>query len=70
MTDLFEWSFVSYVIMISMTALKRIDMTRETKQASTYPVCASQVYPSVENIRFVELLAFTFVLQTNSKIPV
>lgn len=41
-----------------------------TKQVNSYSVGAPQIYPAVEHIRFMELLAFTLVLQTNSKIPV
>lgn len=38
--------------------------------ASTDLVGAPQVDPAVEHIRFMELLAFTLVLQTNAEVPV
>lgn len=43
---------------------------RENMKVNSYFVGAPQIYPAVEHIRFMELLAFTLILQTNSKIPV
>lgn len=57
-------------IAISMSEKTRKKKDMNTKQVNSYSVGAPQIYPAVEHIWLMELLAFTLVLQTNSKIPV